>query len=262
MHNYLKCSWRYIGGLHMAKQLVNINDNSISRTVTSDYKKAICEYIWNGFDAKAITVELKYEADELGNITSMSITDDGEGIDRESLHETFGCYQDSIKKHSFQWSSQVKGNKGRGRYAFNCFADKAEWDTIFNSNGKILQHKIYINKGDNHHFDDGDESNLKIVHGRQTGTVVSFSNVNIPVEALEKEDFIEYLCKEYAVFLELNKAFEKQLLINGQRLDYAHVIAESEQKVFTVEIEGKHQIFEATFIRWNNKMIKKNTKKI
>ena len=41
----------------MAKQLVKINDNSISRSVTSDYKKAICEYIWNdGFDAKATTV--------------------------------------------------------------------------------------------------------------------------------------------------------------------------------------------------------------
>lgn len=40
----------------MAKQLVNINDNSISRPVTSDYKKAMCEYIWNGFGAKATTV--------------------------------------------------------------------------------------------------------------------------------------------------------------------------------------------------------------
>ena len=61
----------------MAKQLVNINNNSISRAVTSDYKKAICEYIRNGFDARATTVKLKYEADELGNITSMSITDNG-----------------------------------------------------------------------------------------------------------------------------------------------------------------------------------------
>ena len=61
----------------MAKQLVNINNNSISRAVTSDYKKAICEYIRNGFDAMATTVKLKYEADELGNITSMSITDNG-----------------------------------------------------------------------------------------------------------------------------------------------------------------------------------------
>ena len=238
----------------MAKQLVKINDNSISSSVTSDYKKAICEYIWNGFDAKATTVELKYNADELGNISAMSIMDDGEGIDRESLHETFGCYQDSIKNRSFQWSSQVKGNQGRGRYAFNCFADKAEWDTVFKKNENLLRHKLSIYKGDNHHFDDGAESDFKIVHNRHTGTVVSFFNVNITVEALEKEEFTEYLCKEYAVFLELNKAFGKQLLINGQKLDYIHVIAESEQKVFTVETEGEIQKFEATFIRWNNRM--------
>lgn len=238
----------------MAKQLVNINDNSISGAVTSDYKKAICEYIWNSFDAKAITVELKYEADELGNITSMSIEDNGEGIDRETLHETFGCYQDSIKKRSFQWSSQVKGNKGRGRYAFNCFADKAEWDTIFNRNGKLLRYKLYIDKGDNHHFDDGEDSDLKVVHNRPTGTIVSFSNVNIPVQALEIKEFTEYLCREYAVFLELNKAFAKRLLINGQMLDYTHVIAESEQKDFSIDFEGEIQKFKVTFIRWNNKM--------
>lgn len=238
----------------MAKQLVNINDNSISRAVTSDYKKAICEYIWNGFDAKATTVELKYEADALGNITSMSVTDDGEGIDRSSLHETFGCYQDSIKKRSFQWSSQVKGNQGRGRYAFNCFADKAVWDTVFKRADDLLCHKLYIDKGDNHHFDDGEDSDLKVVHGGHTGTIVKFSNVNIPVESLESDDFMEYLCKEFAVFLELNKAFGKQLLINGQKLDYAHVIAESEQKEFSVEIDGDRQTFAATFIRWNNKM--------
>ena len=72
----------------MAKQLVNINNNSISRAVTSDYKKAICEYIRNGFDARATTVKLKYEADELGNITSMSITDNGGGINRESFRKS------------------------------------------------------------------------------------------------------------------------------------------------------------------------------
>lgn len=34
--------------------------------VTSDPKKAICEYIWNGFDANATCVSLNYEATELG----------------------------------------------------------------------------------------------------------------------------------------------------------------------------------------------------
>ncbi len=238
----------------MARQQVNINNNSISRTVTSDYKKAICEYIWNGFDAKASIVELRYEANDLGYILSMSITDNGDGIDRSTLDETFGCYQDSVKKRSFQWSSQVKGNQGRGRYSFNCFAEKAEWNTVYKKDENLLNHKLYIKKGDNHHFYDGEDSDLKIVHDTNTGTVVSFYDVTISADLLKSSDFIDYLCKEYAVFLELNKAFEKKILINGVSLDYSSIIAETENKEFRVDVAGKTQTFNATFIRWNNKM--------
>ena len=80
------------------RQKVNINNNSISNTVTGDYKKAICEFIWNGFDANAVKVEINYTANELGTISSLSVTDNGDGIDRSLLDETFGCYQDSIKR--------------------------------------------------------------------------------------------------------------------------------------------------------------------
>ena len=49
----------------MALQKVNITDQSISRNVTTDYKKAICEYIWNGFDANATRVDIEFTANEL-----------------------------------------------------------------------------------------------------------------------------------------------------------------------------------------------------
>jgi len=238
----------------MARQQVNINNNSISRTVTTDYKKAICEYIWNGFDAKASIVELKYEANEFDRILSMSIEDNGEGIDRDTLDETFGCYQDSVKRRSFQWSSQVKGNQGRGRYSFNCFAERAEWNTIYQKDGHLLSHRLYIKKGDNHHFYDGEENDLKIVHDKNTGTVVSFKNVSISAFWLSTQEFIDYLCREYAVFLELNKAYGKKILINGEPLDYSSIIAETENKEFSVDVDGNKQNFNATFIRWNIKM--------
>ena len=115
----------------MAKTKVTVTDNSIKSGVTSDANKAICEYVWNGFDAHAKHVSIEYETTELGAITSLIIKDDGDGIDRSTLSETFGKYQDSIKNQSFQWSSQVKGHKGKGRYSFNCFATGAEWITIY-----------------------------------------------------------------------------------------------------------------------------------
>lgn len=46
----------------MSKRKVNINDTSIMSGVTKDAQKAICEYIWNGFDANATNVYLEYAA--------------------------------------------------------------------------------------------------------------------------------------------------------------------------------------------------------
>lgn len=238
-------------------QKVNINNNSISNTVTNDYRRAICEFIWNGFDANAIKVEINYNANELGNISSFSISDNGDGIDRSLLDETFGCYQDSIKKKTFQWSSQVKGKRGKGRFSFNCFASKAEWLSIYkekNSN-KLIQHKVSILRGSNDRYDDGGR-NGKIVKGVETGTVVSFYDVTICKEYLEDERFIEYLRKEFAVFLLLNKNFSKQILINGEVLDYSPVIDMTDIHKISITDRHSDEIFEfsITFVRWKEKL--------
>lgn len=130
----------------MAKRKVNITNNSISNTVTKDINKAICEYLWNGFDANASQLSIKYTKNAF-NITSLEILDNGEGIDRSSLQETFGCFQDSQKLHTYQWSSQVKGKKGKGRYSFNCFASKADWVTVYkDKESHYIRHKITIKK--------------------------------------------------------------------------------------------------------------------
>ena len=58
----------------MAKRKVNITNNSISNTVTKDINKAICEYLWNGFDANASQLSIKYTKNAF-NITSLEILD-------------------------------------------------------------------------------------------------------------------------------------------------------------------------------------------
>ena len=42
------------------KQKVTITNNSIKSGLTTDIKKAICEFIWNGFDAGAVNVRVNY----------------------------------------------------------------------------------------------------------------------------------------------------------------------------------------------------------
>ena len=240
----------------MAKRKVNITNNSISNAVTKDVNKAICEYLWNGFDAKASKVEIRYECNAF-NITSFQVIDDGEGIDRSTLQETFGCFQDSKKNHTYQWSSQIKGKKGKGRYSFNSFAEKAEWlSTYQDKDNHYIQHKITIQKGDNQNYDDH-EKELKTASLKKTGTKVSFYGIDLPFDFFEQDDFLNYMKKEFAVFLFLNKAQKKEILINGEKLDYENVIEDSEN--ITIDIKDDEQTcsFFVTYIRWSEKMKEK-----
>lgn len=237
----------------MAKRKVNITNNSISNTVTKDINKAICEYLWNGFDANASQLSIKYTKNAF-NITSLEILDNGEGIDRSSLQETFGCFQDSQKLHTYQWSSQVKGKKGKGRYSFNCFASKADWVTVYkDKESHYIRHKITIKKGDNQNYDDN-EQETKPSSVKKTGTTVSFSDINLPSDFFDSEVFLDYLKKEFAVFLFLNKAQFKEILINGEKLDYEDVIEDSDNKVIQIEGERTTFYFNVTYIRWKEKM--------
>lgn len=237
----------------MAKRKVNITNNSISTTVTKDVNKAICEYLWNGFDANASKVDIRYTTDTL-NITSLEICDNGEGIDRSSLHETFGCFQDSKKQHTYQWSSQIKGKKGKGRYSFNCFASKADWITVYkDKEDHYIQHKISIKKGDNQNYDDH-EDEIKISPVKETGTTVIFTEIDLPYDFFEKDDFLNYLKKEFAVFLFLNKAHNKIITINGNPLDYEDIIEESDFKTIDIKRGTSILYFDVIYILWSEKM--------
>lgn len=60
------------------KHKISANSKSVTNAgITSDYKQAIAEYIWNGFDAGASRVYIDYEANGLGALTSLSISDNG-----------------------------------------------------------------------------------------------------------------------------------------------------------------------------------------
>lgn len=50
---------------------------------------ALCEYIWNGFDAQADTVDVRLYMNEFGLTTSISIEDNGIGIAYEELESKF-----------------------------------------------------------------------------------------------------------------------------------------------------------------------------
>ena len=135
------------------KHKTKITSNSIEQSgLTSDYKKAISEYIWNGFDAKATQVDIDFTNNEIGHLFSLSIMDNGTGIRLDNIDDTFGSFLDSQKKDTFNKDGFVKGKMGKGRYSFSLFANKAIWQTRYKDEDKILQYNIEILKATRNTF--------------------------------------------------------------------------------------------------------------
>ena len=60
---------------------VSVKNQSIdSSGITSDYKAAISEYVWNGFEANATKVSIEYTHNEAFGVKELIIKDNGEGM--------------------------------------------------------------------------------------------------------------------------------------------------------------------------------------
>lgn len=234
----------------MNKHTSKITTKSIEQSgLPNDYKKAIAEYIWNGFDAGATELRLNFEGNELGYLMSFSISDNGIGIDIQTIDETFGNFLDSHKSDPLNNDGFVRGRKGKGRYAFSTFANNCNWLTTFKGpDGKLLQYNISISKGDLQNFDLADTF---ISKEKSTGTVVSFYNFyDLNAGLLSARDFEYFLSSEFGWFLFLNREKGYKILINGIELPYTNIIGDSEEMVHEIGDDR----FKIVFIRWNQKI--------
>ncbi|PXY01411.1 ATP-binding protein [Marinifilum breve] len=234
----------------MKKHTAQITTKSIEQSgLPSDFKKAIAEYIWNGFDAKATNIELKYDANELGYLNSFSITDDGNGINLESIDETFGHFMDSKKSTTFEHDGFVKGKKGKGRYSFANFCDEAIWHTTSKeNNSEYIQYEIIIKKET---LEDFHTSQSRIAPVKKTGTTVSFKSFHsLTSDLLESDIFLDFLASEFGWFLFLNKESNYKIKINNKELDYWSIIGDFKEFDNTFNDHS----FRISFIRWKKKI--------
>jgi len=119
---------------YMNQRVLKTTDQSIKGQLSGiKPEKALAEYIWNGFDANADKVELNTEINSLGTLISITIKDNGDGIEYDDLENTLDLFLDSKKKNISK--PTTRGRKGRGRFTFVRFCDKAEWISYFGNDG-------------------------------------------------------------------------------------------------------------------------------
>ena len=127
----------------MNSQTVEITSAGI-RKILNKYtpERAIAEYVWNGFDAKATVVNIDFEIDnaELDTIKNIRITDNGTGICYEELPIKFKKFYESQKRIANENNTEfTRGKNGYGRFTFYKFARFANWETRYSKDAQIMR---------------------------------------------------------------------------------------------------------------------------
>jgi hypothetical protein len=212
------------------------------------YMEAIAEYIWNGFDAKASCIEILHLDNDLGGIEEIVVRDNGVGIPNNLLKYKFIPFLESEKRFEMMNNkarSHIHGRKGIGRLTFFHFATQAQWETVFSEiDGKRKKYTIQINANT---LDDYLETEA-ISTEEPIGTSVTFScNKNIDIETLQN-----YLMKEFAWYLELNKANNYMINIDSTPLNYSRIIEDFDTQV--ISYSQTNVQYEVNFIQWKEKL--------
>lgn len=231
----------------MILQLSVKNQSIESSGITNDYKEAICEYVWNGFEAHATEVNIDYALNIAGGVGELSISDNGDGIVYGDLSDTFGAFLTS-QKNLLSLKMKSKANKGKGRFSFSAFATGAKWITTYkdsDSNEYKAYEIVLVNdKKEVLNYTEPQVSAIK-----KTGTKVEFDNIfSLTAENMTFEVLEPALLKEFAWFLYLCKGRNLKININGRPIEYEKYInTEFSEKMITT-IAGSR--FEVTLIVW------------
>lgn len=254
--------------IRLSMKKVTVNSSGIKNRL-KQFKShhAIAEYIWNGFDAGANEINIKYKSSDLGTITELLISDNGSGIPHEELEKKFTPVLSSEKYDKKLQHSLIHGKNGLGRFTFYHFCNTAVWATYFMKNGSKYNYEITIHANTMHQYDSSNEAVLvePIVSDMQRlGTTVSFTDFSSNLSDFEfKEIILPYLAKEFAWFIELNKNYGFVIKINEIPLDYEHLIKDRvqvctwvETVTKTKEVPDNKVIFDVEYLRWSHKLNK------
>lgn len=209
--------------------------------------RAIAEYIWNGFDSGANTVNITFKFSEIGDIYFLSIEDNGKGIPFLLLGKKFTPVLSSEKREQQVQHTLLHGKNGLGRLTFYHFAQAAIWDTCYEENGGLLSYEIRVDASKIDHYD---PSPVVPAIKDAPGTTVTFHHIYDLSEYGFKSNIKEYLKKEFAWFLELKKGSGFALNINGHPLACESI----KKDVETLEFNSFGNKFVIEYVRWANKL--------
>lgn len=229
---------------------VQVQHDYLEKMTRARPVQALCELIWNSFDADAQSVRVVLNPSELKGFHSIVVIDDGTGIPRGEAPELFGKLGGSWKRAGGVTKKEgrfLHGQEGRGRFKALGMGRVAEWDVTYERNGELWTYTILL-KGDS--VKEVSISDEQVAEpGKKPGVSVTVSELDKSFRGLEGPTAIEEFTDAFALYLTDYKSVS--LMVGGVRIDPESLIATRQRfELKKVAVKGVLHLSSLEVIEW------------
>ena len=127
----------------MNKIDIQAKEDFLERLAAPTPIKAISELIWNGPDAGADEVAVRFELNGLSGIEKFRVKDSETGIEHDQVQALFGNLGESWKMGKGRFKGRaLHGKSGQGRFKAFALGDRVEWQTVYNAGAARMGYRI------------------------------------------------------------------------------------------------------------------------
>jgi len=218
---------------------------------------AISELIWNSLDADASSIEIETKRNKLNGIESITVKDNGHGIDYSKAQDVFGRLGGSQKKFSTTSPNgrHYHGKEGKGRYKSLALGDLVQFKSTYKNSDSFKEFTITLDRNHLSYSDFSDLNTLPNGTGK-SGFEVIIQNVNQEhaaeaVESNNRKDIEQKFASYWINYPDFSISF------NGSNLEFASLIKNTESTDFLIEKNELSYKFNVKVIEWNFDIKKK-----
>ena len=207
---------------------VEVQSDFLDKITAARPVQALAEFIWNGLDADASAVDVRFAYNALGVMSAVVVTDNGLGMTHGQAPELFRNLGGSWKRRSVCTTRDhrfLHGKDGRGRFKAFALGRIAEWDVTYEKGSEkdaaLWTFRITMNASNNRQVLISDET--KAPDGKARGVVLTISELHKDYRAFTSEAGIQELTEILALYLTDYKGVTVQ--VDATKIDPASVIA-------------------------------------
>lgn len=232
---------------------VEVQSDFLDKITGAKPAQALAEFIWNGLDADATLIDVRFDYNALGAMSAIVVTDNGLGMTRDEAPELFKNLGGSWKRLSTRTTTKERrflhGQDGRGRFKAFALGRIAEWDVTYEKGAELWTFRITMNASNNRQVLISDEA--KAPDGKPRAVVLTISELPKDYRAFTSDSGIQELTEIFALYLADYP--HVSILIDTASIDPAKVLA-SRHAVALSDIAGEGKAYPAQLeiIEWRS----------